>query len=92
MDTSIFHRDTDASVKCQISDGALELAKSTLLGLGVTEEQMNQVTGFGLRRLGFCKPEDTILNKFACGALSAYGVMGTIFGTDSPQHHRGNNL
>lgn len=92
MTTNIIHRDTDANATCHISNDAIELAKAKLLALGITEDQMNQVTGFGSRRLGFCKPDDTILNKFACGSLSAYGVMGTIFGTDSPQHHRGNNL
>lgn len=70
----------------------IEAAQSELLALGVTIEQISQVTGFGHRYGYDCKPEDTILNKYRAGALSVIGVMGTIFGTDTPQHHRGHNL
>jgi hypothetical protein len=71
---------------------SVEAATAELLALGVTIEQISEVTGFGHRHGYDCKPEDTRLNKYRAGALSARGVMGDIFGTDTPQHHRGHNL
>jgi hypothetical protein len=74
--------------------------EAELLAAGVTHAQMATITGAGLRRgdvldmltghgSGGCKPEDTILNKYATGALSIYGVMAVLYGTDSRQHHQG---
>lgn len=91
MNTDMIARDTDRFASCEISEGALELARADLIAHGVTEDQWSQVTGFGSRRLGFCRPDDTILNKYACGALSMMGVMGAVFGSNSPQHKRGTN-
>lgn len=73
-------------------DLAMVEAANELRALGVTDEQMGQVTGFGLRRLEGCAPEDTILRKYATGALSAHGVMKVLYGTDSPQHNAGTAL
>jgi hypothetical protein len=92
MSVSAFHFERDADAARPMPSEAIQIARETLRSLAVTDEQMQQVTGFGLRRLGLCKPEDTVLHKFAAGALSAVGVMGAIFGSDSPQHHRGHNL
>lgn len=67
-------------------------AVADLLARGITHEQMIQITGFGSRRTPGCFPDDAIVAKYAAGALSATGVCGIIFGTDSIQHHRGHNL
>lgn len=67
-------------------------ARSELLALGLTPEQFRTQTGAGLRNVYGCFNTDTVLAKYAAGALSAYGVMGAVFGSDSPQHHRGHNL
>jgi hypothetical protein len=69
----------------------LELAEARreLAALGLTREQMQQVTGMGHRRYPACGPDDTVEQKYAAGALSAHGVMGVVFGADSPQHHAG---
>jgi hypothetical protein len=67
-------------------------AVKILRSLGITDEQMVKITGFGHRRGYACFPDDSIVAKFAAGALSAIGVCGVIFGTDSPQHHNGHNL
>ena len=67
----------------------LSLARAVLLAHGVTDDQMNQVTGCGSRRNPLCLKDDTVLNKYAAGALSMVGVMGVVFGTDSREHHAG---
>ena len=64
-------------------------AASALTAAGVPVELFGKITGFGGRRCRGCHAEDTILNKFAAGALSIYGVMGVLYGTDSPSHHAG---
>lgn len=60
--------------------------------LGLTEEQWSQTTGFGRRNIDGCDNVDTLANKYRAGALSEAGVMGQVFGTDTPQHHLGHNL
>lgn len=67
-------------------------ARAELLAAGLTEGELNIVTGFGQRHISGMKPDDTILNKYRFGALSMIGVMGSVFGSDSPQHHAGNAL
>jgi hypothetical protein len=63
-----------------------------LLAAGLTEAQLSKITGFGLRNRDGCENVDTVLNKYAAGALSLVGVMGCVFGSDTPQHHRGHAL
>lgn len=72
---------TDAAPKDQ--------AEQDLHRLGVSVEQMQKMTGFGRRNIPGCKNTDTILNKYRAGALSAVGVMGDLYGLDSPQHRAG---
>lgn len=67
-------------------------ARRVLLAAGLTLEQLNKLTGFGRRHDVNCAPTDTVINKFAAGALSIYGVMGDVFGSDTVQHHRGHNV
>jgi hypothetical protein len=78
-------------------------AARRLLAVGITADQFQTQTGMGLRNhSGFpelnlpgnesCEPRDTVLNKHAAGALNLTGVCGVLFGTDSPQHHRGHNI
>ena len=70
----------------------LDVARRELLGLGVTVDQLEATTGMGLRSGVHCAPTDTVLRKYAAGALSAHGVMGVLFGSGSWQHHAGHNL
>lgn len=67
-------------------------ARAELAAIGVTPEQMDQVTGFGLRRLAQCKADDSILEKYRAHALTASGVMMVLYGLDSPEHHAGRTL
>jgi hypothetical protein len=67
-------------------------ARRLLLAAGLSPDQLDKVTGFGLRNRDGCENVDTVLNKYAAGALSLVGVMGDVFGSDTPQHHRGHNL
>jgi len=67
----------------------LQAAYNTLRDAGLTHEQCYIVTGMGRRHGVECQEDDFVLRKFAAGALSIYGVMGVVFGPDSPQHHRG---
>ena len=67
----------------------VDLARAQLFDAGLNEDQLSIVTGFGHRSGVACKPDDTILNKYAAGALLIVGVMGSVFGSGSPQHHRG---
>lgn len=55
-------------------DMTTNTARNELLALGLTDEQIDATTGFGLRRIAGCLPNDTVLNKYAAGALSAEGV------------------
>lgn len=64
-------------------------AASALAERGLSVEQMATVTGSGRRNIDGCENSDTVLNKFRAGALSVTGVMGAVFGVDSPEHHRG---
>lgn len=68
-----------------------EQARRELLALGLVPAQLEHVTGGGLRHNPHCLDADTVLNKYRAGALSRYGVMATLFGLDSPQHHAGHN-
>jgi hypothetical protein len=67
------------------------VAERELAEAGITVEQMHTTTGFGIRHGMQSLPNDTILNKYAAGALTLTGVMATLFGVDSPQHHQGHN-
>lgn len=67
-------------------------ARRELAELGLADEQtFRTMTGMGLRRIPGCAATDSVLNKYRAGALSAHGVMGVLFGSDSPQHHAGHN-
>ncbi len=50
-------------------------AADRLTAAGITDSEMQTVTGFGLRRLADCKADDTILNKYTAGALTLEGVL-----------------
>lgn len=68
--------------------------RARLAALGLTDEQMATRTGMGSRQIArwmgkTVNAEDTVLAKFAVGALSEAGVMAVLYGTDSPQHHAG---
>lgn len=52
-------------------------AKAVLAGF--TYEEATTVTGFGLRRVSGCKPDDTVANKLAAGALTVEGANRTAF-------------
>jgi hypothetical protein len=67
-------------------------ARALLFAAGLSVEQTETVTGFGRRHVEGCENDDTVTRKLAAGALSVYGVMGVVFGSDSVQHHRGHNL
>ena len=67
-------------------------ARRVLLAAGLSVDELEAVTGFGLRSGCRCLPVDSRVNKYAAGALSIHGVMGDVFGSDSVQHHRGHNL
>lgn len=62
-----------------------------LEAVGLTDKHLGHLTGMGRRHGVDCEQVDTVLNKYAAGALSIHGVMGSVFGTDSVQHHRGHN-
>jgi hypothetical protein len=70
----------------------IEQAIKELRAIGVTTAQMGTLTGFGLRHVPGCQPVDWILNKYAAGALTRYGVMAVLYGVDSPEHHAGSTL
>ena len=70
----------------------VELADMILAWLGMPRESRLKVTGMGHRRGFDCKPDDSVLNKFASGAMSRYGAFGAVYGSDSHQHHMGYNL
>lgn len=58
----------------QLDPIPVEVAAAELAELGYTAEQVNTLTGLGLRRLTSCRPVDTIAAKYAAGALTAAGV------------------
>lgn len=49
-----------------------------LFDLGITEDQLQIVTGLGLRHLPGCYANDTIINKFLAGALTAQGALTVV--------------
>lgn len=69
----------------------LATARRELAAAGVTNAQMDTYTGFGHRTVVGDRHAPIVV-KYADGALSMTGVMGAVFGTDSPQHHAGHNL
>lgn len=50
----------------------IDRARAELAAAGV--DNVDEVTGFGLRRLPGCKAEDTIMNKYRAGALTIEGI------------------
>jgi hypothetical protein len=86
------YRHDDRVAECFLVAPQVSGPRAELAALGVTDEQMDTVTGFGLRRNGRCLPDDTIVNKYAAEALSRHGVMMVLFGSNSPQHCNGSAL
>lgn len=92
------HKDGEVLQTCigiEFEDGFrdLEVARDVLYRLGLLPLQVGMRTGLGHGGGKYrCDREDTILNKFAAQALSAIGVMGCCYGTDSQPHHRGHAL
>lgn len=84
----------DAGRVGSLEDDVFAEPRSRLLELGLTDEQMNTRTGMGSRQIARwmgrdVQAEDTVLAKYAVGALSETGVMAVLYGVDSPQHHAG---
>lgn len=91
-DDNRHHAEVLARVHTDAVHGPLTAAREELAALGITDEQMDTVTGFGLRRIDRCLADDTIVNKYAAGALTRHGVMMVLFGSNSPQHLAGRAL
>ncbi len=53
-------------------------ARAALLDFGFTADEIETVTGLGLRRLPNCPPKASILVKVAAGALSLTGARNVL--------------
>jgi hypothetical protein len=91
------HKEQDMSntadtLLSRMIDGGVDRSRTELPEIGLTDAQWAKVTSKGLRNQPGCANTDTVARKYLAGALSAVGVCGDVFGTDSPQHHAGHNL
>lgn len=68
-----------------------DAAAANLIRQGVPAHLTLKVTGMG-HRTHIGERYATVAHKYADGALALMGVMGTVFGSDSPEHHRGHNV